>query len=439
MRSRSVIRVETKKNQDMRKTFLTLILLTASAALLSAQSEYRITQELPNDIDRLELCSGWEVRLRQAPQSSLTIVTPCQAFYDEAGEPQVCTIKERELTLNENRTMPHSTVIEIALAAPLYRLYIGENAIVGTERLRMTRNCHVNIHHKATVRGTTWVSDSNLSVDIYWGALLELDTLQAAERLDVDCLYDATLRCPTMLSNNTRIKKDKRSMGTSYATDTNLNIKVKQTNKRWLYGAEKLSLNVGTMAPVPLYMNNRGGSAYNRGENYQVYVMIGLGPYKLTNRWRLHARVMEEFGWSRLLNQVTTDGNSLSLSATPTADAPQQHLYSTSVGLDLTFSYAIGKQNAETGWGALNLNFGLSALTVGGGTLVTREMWDDNRWHIVQTKVNVFNPFQLRAHVGIGGDPLTRATVNLVYDLLPTFRSGIGAKDVHTFGVSVSF
>ena len=186
-------------------------------------------------------------------------------------------------------------------------------------------------------------------------------------------------------------------------------------------------------------MNNTQGSPYNRGENYRIHLQLAISPdIKIRDNLQLRIALQSEYDWSRLLNTVTTDGNSLTLDNSYGALNPQQFLLGTSLGLDFSLKYSFGKSNPQTGLTPFGLKFGVTAMLVK-GHLSTRTMGSDNRWHRTSEKVDVFNPWQLRAHFGIGGGPLTRATLSLTYDLLPTFRNGIGADNVHTFGVSISF
>ena len=76
--------------------------------------------------------------MKQGTHSSLTIVTTCQAFFDDGTEPEVCTIKEQSLELLENTTMPKSTVIEIVLSVPIESLYVGPGSSLTTDNLRFS-------------------------------------------------------------------------------------------------------------------------------------------------------------------------------------------------------------------------------------------------------------------------------------------------------------
>lgn len=434
----SVNKAETTHHNIMKRTTLLLILAVLGMAQAAGQNEYRITQALPADIDSIYVPAGWTVRLSQAPQASLTIVTPCEAFFADGNEPQVCTVERRKLTLTPTRDLPRSTVVEIALAAPIKQLYVADSATLTTGKLNFAMLGVADIRGGAVVSGTTWHGYDRLLVYVRPDARLTLDTLSAFSKVMLECPYDATVVCPTVLSNESLIRKDKHSYGTFYVSDSTRHLTVKQRNRRWMEKAPALNLSFLFSAPTPLYMNNKSGSAYNRGENYRIAMRFSTNPIALTNRLSWRPGVMVAVDWTRLLNQVTTDGTRLELATTPSAEAPVQHLKGTRWGLDVETIYGIGHRKTTTDWHPVNLIVGLSA-TVNSSSLVTRTMGSDNRWHKQHEAANVYNPFQLQAHVGISEYRLTRFRIDLTYDLLPTFRSGIGADKIHTFGLSFGF
>lgn len=438
-----------------RTLFIATLLVALLVQGLQAQNEYRIKQQLPDNIDSIDICAGWVVKLNQAEEASLTIVTPCQIFYDDANEPAVCNVEGRTLSLLENKTMPKSTVIEINVTKPIHNLRFDYGASVETGNLQFGKYCQVDVgtgqsnynseqyrlFSKTSVKGGTWHSEGRISLYVNHEAELKLDSIVAEKEVNAKVHSGATLECPVVLSPETKIKKDVKSLGTDYQTDSTINMTVKSQNRNWTRYFDALTLSGGISAPIPLYMNNKSGSAYNRGENYRFCYIIGVtSGLPLTKRLTFTPRLLGELDWSRLLNSVKTDGNSLTLDNSVGAERPHQLLYSASMGLDFHFNYDIGRKNAETGRYPLALNFGLALLSNGNSSLVTRTMGTDNRWHRTREEANVFNPFQIRASVGIGGSSLLGpASINLFYDLLPTFKSGIGADKHHTFGISISF
>ena len=432
-----------KKSTILAAAVFTLIAFFSFASELHAQEEYRIRQTLPANIDSIYVTAGWKVHIQQAAEASITIVTPCSSFFDNDSEPEVCKIEGNALILLGNNTMPKSTVVEITLANPLFLLEIGEDATVttGTLEFAPSKECaktEVNIMERATVEGSSWHSNRSLFININPDASLKMDSLVAKRTLDIDQFEGASFECPNMISSDTELSRSKKAKGPVYESDSTKNLKV---NTLWYLSREKhgLFVNGGIDAPIPLYMNNKQGSPYSRGENYRIRLQMNFIDVNLGKKMSFVPYFIYEWDWRRLLNTVKKEGDALVLDNSYGALNPQQHLLAQNIGIDYTFRYSFGKVNQKTGMKPYSLNFGLAATYNISGRLATRTMGDDNRWHRTNEKVDVFNPWQLRAHIGIGGGPLTRATLSLTYDLLPTFRSSIGADKVHTFGVSINF
>lgn len=432
-----------KKSTTLAAAVFVLITIFSFATELNAQDEFRIRQNITENIDSLYVTAGWKVHIQQGTEASVTIVTPCSSFFDNDSEPEVCKIEGCTLTILENNTMPKNTVLEIMLAKPLLLLEIGEDAGVttGTLAFNNSKGCissEINIRERATVEGSSWHSTWNMFINIYPDASLKMDSLVAKKILDIDQFEGASFECPNMISSDTQLSRSKKAKGPMYESDSAKNIRV---NTRWYLSRERhgIFVNGGIDAPIPLYMNNKQGSPYNRGENYRIRLQLSFIDVNLGKKTSFIPFFIYEWDWRRLLNTVKKEGDALVLDNSYGALNPQQHLLAQNVGIDYTFRYNFGKENKETGKRPFSLNFGLAATYNISGRLATRTMGDDNRWHRTNEKVDVFNPWQLRAHVGIGGGPLTRATLSLTYDLLPTFRSNIGADKVHTFGVSISF
>lgn len=415
-------------------------MIVASLSALRAQDEYRISQPIPDSIDWLYIEDGWQVRIRHGEQSSLTIVTPCGIFFEDDNEPQISTVNGHQLTLLSNKSMPRSTVVEITLKQNLRHLRVRENATVQTEDLMFYGfNADVEIEEGATVTGKSWRAAKNLNVNANHDAVLRIDTLQAEKELTLYRGPRARVDCPTLISANTKVRNDVKSFGSLYQSDVARNLTVKNVNRSWAEHLEGMSLSFGLSAPVPLYMNNKSGSPYNRGEYYRVSMQMSFNKAIPVGPLSFDPRIIYELDWSRLLNSVAYDGNALVLSTPASGEIPQQHLYSEYLGLRLQMGYSFGQENRETGRKPFSLGFGLEALRGTGGRLVTRTMGTDNRWNRTREKVDVMNPWQLRAFVNVGGGTFSKSSIGLTYDLLPTFRTGTDADKIHTFGITLSF
>lgn len=419
--------------------FIAVISFLSFSNTLNAQNEFRISQPIPDSISKLEINEGWHVVIKQDDHSDITIVTPCSVFYDEANEPRICDIDGKKLTLVENTVMPKGTTVEITLQRRIQRLYVNENADVQTGIL-LFHNGKVSIHNNSNVKGLSWKDDKEMDITVFHGASLTLDSMCATEKLSVYRGPDATLKCPALISNSTLVRSDRRSLGSLYQSDSSKNITVKVENRKWLENFNELTISGGISAPIPLYINNTQGSAYNRGENYRLNMLMSfMSPIPVVGRVTFKPWFIYDFNWSRLLNSVVYDGDGLVLSAPTSGELPQQHLLAESFGIRFQFNYSFGKLNSGTGKRPYGINFGINALKNTNSTLITRTMGSDNRWHREREKVNILNPWQIQAFMGINGGPLTRASIGLTYDLLPTFRSGTDADKIHTFGITLSF
>ena len=415
-------------------TFLSMILSTVG--MLLAQDEYRISQPLPDSVNySITIPSGWQVKLSHADHASITIVTPCKIFYDEANEPQVCSVEGRELTILENTSMPKSTILEIAVMWPISHLRVNKNALVTTEKLTFAPNCCIDIEQYSVVNGTVWKGLGNMELNVFYDGCLKLDTLVVADKLEMYRAAGSTFECGTIDAASGTLKLDRRSLGTDYVFHTPKNMTVKTVNRNWRRYFDRMELSFGFQLPITIYTNSKYGSAYNYDQRYAMNMLMSFPSFNLAKRLTFRPGLMYEYNWSHLENNVTTDGNSLTVVTPSSGLLPRQTLTNTLLGVDLGFSYGIGK---HIDGNKMYANFGLSFARSIGGSLNTRTLGANNRWFKTNDDVDVFNPWQLRARMGLSMGSIG-GRINLYYDLLPTYRSGIGADDIHCFGITVGF
>lgn len=424
----------------MKKIAIFTAFLLTSITMLCAQDEYRVSQPLSDSIDWVVIEDGWQVRIRHGEKSSLTIVTPCGTFFEEDNEPQISTVVGDKLTLHSNKSMPRSTVVEITLKHKLHYLKVEKGATVQTDNLMFYGSfADVDISEDATVTGKSWRGAKNLDVTVDQNATLRLDTLQAENKLTLLREPKARVDCPTLISADTKVKSDVKSCGSLYQTDPARNLTVKNVKRSFAKSIEGITFSIGLSSPVPLYMNNKSASPYNRGESYRICFQWGLNKAIPVGPLSFDPRITYELGWSRLLNSVSYNGNALVFNTPASGEIPQQHLYTESVGLRLGMGYSFGQKNKDNGEKLFKLGFGLDALYNFNGRLVTRTMGSDNRWNRTREKTDVLNPWQLRAFVSLGSPAALGGSIGLTYDLLPTFRTGTDADKIHTLGVTLSF
>ncbi len=427
----------------MKKSFC-FVAFMLLATMLQAQNEYRISQSIADSTHYcIAISAGWQVRIVQAEHSSVSIVTPCQVFYEEAAEPQVCQVDGRKLTILKNSSMPQSTIIEIAVKMPVQELEIYENASVTTEALLFNPHCRIDINQHATVRGTSWSGLGDMELNVWVDGSLHLEALRTVGELNFYRGPGATAECPLVEAAKGTLEIDRRSHGTDYASRTPSNLTVKSVNRNWMRNFNSFKLSLGVSWPYTVYTNAQYGSAYNFDQHYAVNLMASFGCVEFTKRLSLVPGVIYEISTSQLLNHVATDGKSLTVTPPASGLLPKQHLLTNHLGVNLGLSYGIGDydkiRKIYDAYTYLALSFSRNFSTA----LISSVQGTDNHWNTKRETADVYNPWQLRAKVGLslGGvvNDLVGTRIECYYDLLPTFRSGIGADDIHCLGITVGF
>ena len=115
------------------RTFILASILAAAYFLTSfgtqAQTEYRIDQPLPGDILKIQVFDGWNVRLVYDTVNMLSIATPCEYYFTEGNEPQICRQQaDGWLSIWKNTSMPKGTLVEIHYRHSLQRLDVHPGA-----------------------------------------------------------------------------------------------------------------------------------------------------------------------------------------------------------------------------------------------------------------------------------------------------------------------
>lgn len=417
--------------------------LLLGAAVSQAQ-EYRVQQQLPDTLNEITIVPGWEVVIIQelGQPNNITIVTPCEMFYTEGNEPEVCSINKHALEILSNTSMPKNTILEIHIGNPLKELYIRDSAHVETGNLFFTNHPRISIGKYAVVKGGSWRCDtsrSHVSTRIFQGmnSTLSIDTLSVAKgKMDVE--KDATFNYRFLTANyNLRVRKHRTVSGTTLASDSANNVTVKRLSgfANYMYNTG-LQITGAISYGIPVFRNHRYGSAYNIGESYGIILEGNLVPLAIVNnRLQWAHRLRLEWKWTRLLSDVECANGALVFSSALQNDVVHQNLYSLSIGIPLELIYTISKKSGFYTW------IGLAPTYIFKSNLVTRVLEEDDCWHRSTDRADVYNPFQLRATFGIGNRNgyFGRFSIDFFVDLLPTYRSSIGAEGFHQMGVNIHF
>ena len=439
-----------KNINDMKKALFIIAAILCFVAA-QAQDEYRIEQVLDARMHQLSIAKDWNVKLFIEPfldSDRVEIVTPCPYYFEQENEPKISCFRKHSLTLWNNTVMPHGTVVEIYHREPIETLHIQPGATFSIDTLPMTLHMDSSRVHGVLIkvmRGATLnigllASRKNIGIELDTNATVHIGTVscpklsitsEKGSQIDIDSL-DVEL-CEHGHDYNTR-------GGNLLKSDPSRHLKV---NHRPLHGnLRNTYLGVHFDYEVPLWMNRRYASPYSTGNHFSIIMSMGINQIWLGSHFSTTPKVEFKANYDRLINNVSTDGTTLSLDESFGARQPRQYLYSFSIGVPINIFYQINDYYTVNGngWSSLIYGFGAS-LTPYFTTetdLFTRIYGTDEHWHLTKDKASVYRPFNIRFKIWLNTGPfLGRSSWSIFVDLLPTFRNGIGADGLHMMGLSV--
>ena len=113
----------------MKRIYLSLAILLA-AQIGFAQEEVAIEQNINKRINKLEICSGWDVHLihHEADSGYRVAIITEEDLAARAYNVQLCNVKDQTLTILENTQLPRGTVVEIEGPMTLGQINLLNNA-----------------------------------------------------------------------------------------------------------------------------------------------------------------------------------------------------------------------------------------------------------------------------------------------------------------------
>ena len=413
----------------------------------SAQDIYEIEQTFDQLFKSLEIDKGWDARLIQAPKGSPTTVvlrTRCAEFFEEGNEPNIIKAKNfgkmsGHLWLNENTSMPRSTVVEIHTAQPINNIHLYKGARLTIEQYDFDS------------------VDLEISADT--GALLVIDSMHNLGKTSIN-LYNATLdlrhgkvnslsiwahgnsvvKKGKLWSVNQRLYLSNDAVSNVTATDSANHLYVDR--KRWLNNTDKfrsLNLNFGFNLSEPI-MNTDGarhGSPYNTNFELGYFIHFQTNDIPIKGRW--HWNLGYQFGGQMKLldNVVQADGKRLVLDDSYGATPPRQYLTHEYMGLPVSIKYIFDKRYNiffKSAYASLMpmINFNQ--------TLTTNTLNEHNHWTRKEDKgLDMLNRFNVRASIGLNAVLGGLGGIEFFIDLLPTYKASAGAPQTRMMGLVYHF
>ena len=430
----------------MKRHIFTLALCLAVFAT-QAQTEYIIDQPLYGQMTEIEVYEGWSIRLVQDTINMVSIVTPCEHYFTEGNEPEICNLGTNgRLTICQNKYMPQGTVVEVHYSTPLGEILLNPRARITAETLVIMhrsdmdeygdiivdKNANFTVGHIVSKGGSMGLHlDSNATAQV---GVISNPYLIKISTMSGSILTVDSLDCPEV-----RYNRNPKSYGNLTESDSTRHLTV-NTSNRWFSDGLKILSNTINVAvnnpftPVSLQYNNPYFS------NLELEVIIGLKTniIPISQRWGLSLGLDFGMPFVYYQNNSTVQGRVLEIDTTSPGVNRQMFMNYQYLGLPVHLHYRPQSAFGRAFFGDIHLgleprwNFGQHYF---GSTLKEHA----KHWDAQKSKVSIYNPIQLRADIGYTVGMFSNIEFNLYVDLLPTYRKETGMGNVHAFGIQMKF
>lgn len=442
------------------RTFILASILAMGFCLYSleaeGQTEYRIDQPLPGDIYKIQVYNGWNVHLVHDTVNYISIATPCEYYFSEGNEPQICRQHaDGWLSIWRNTTMPKGTMVEVHYRHSLQQLDVHPGATVSSDTLLMfnTKESQgygdINVKRGATLRvkelrcrGEEKGKPGFLSIHADTASTVRIGTVRAGH-LMLWSLQDATLMLDSIDAGKVDYHRDPLAHDNLWNSIPERNIEVSTRNRWFMKGLKRLD------NTIDFAFNNPFEQRYNNpyASTYDISVIVGMktNVIPMSQRWGLSLGIDFGFPFIGLMNNVTPNGRVLALDTVSSGINRQHYLMHMYLGLPVKLHYLPKGEFAKAYFHDLHIGleprWNFHQRYVSGQYTSSRYQpvnYNGNQWD-PGMKASIYNPLQVRAEVGCSINPFSNIEFNFYFDLLPTYRKETGMGKVHAFGFQMKF
>lgn len=422
------------------KTRIIALALCLTALCAQAQTEYIIDQPLFGEIKKIQVFQGWNVRLVHDSVNMVSIATPCEHYFTEGNEPELCKLDaEGWLSIWQNKYMPQGTVVEVHYSEPIDYLLLNPNATVSADTLLMGKRYNykenelgdIDLGKRASL--TAGCIDGCTSLELDSNATAHVGLMRSPLPMQLSTMAGSTMTVDSFDCPDVRYNRNPKSRGNLTESDSTRNLTVNTANRWFTDGLKILRNTIGLEYNVPI------GNQYNNpyAMPIELVPIVGLrtNVISINQRWGLSLGT--EFGipCQFLTNNSTRNGRTLDLDTlSPGVNRNQSMIYMY-ISLPTRLHY-----RPQTAFGKAffaDLHIGLSPRVNFYQRYTQGLLSSNNRWNNEQSKVSVYNTFQMRAEVGLGFNPFSNIELNFYVDLLPTYRKETGMGNIHSFGLQI--
>ena len=429
------------------RTFVFITLLALTAFVAQGQNDYEIEQRIDGRIEKMQINRGWQVNLVHDTVNAIVIHTPCEYYFAEGNEPNVCRLMpDGTLAVWQNRTMPQGTRLDIHYREPFEHLYLHPKATVSSDRLLIrdtnlkNRYGDIDVKRGATLRVRSLRCNGFLSIAADTAATVRIDTVHAGH-LMLWSWQEATLTLDSIDAREVDYRRDPLAHGTLWTSNPARNIKVSTRNRWFMKGLKQLdnTLNFTFNTPFVQHYNNPYVSTYD------ISVIVGLKTNVIPMSQRLGLSLGIDFGmpFKGLMNNVAPNGRTLALDTVSPGVNRMHNLMYWYLGLPVKLHYLPKGKFAKESFNDLHIgleprwNFHQRYIS----EQYTSSQYRPNRqWEWDPgMKASIYNSLQVRAEIGCRINPFSNIEFNFFVDLLPTYRRETGMGKTHAFGFQIRF
>lgn len=432
----------------MKKNIFPFILCLAVFGA-QAQTEYHIDQPLGENIKKVRVYSGWNVRLIHDTVNYISIGTPCEYFFSEGNEPQICRQHpDGWLSIWKNTSMPKGTLVEVHYSDTLWRLDVHPGANVTADTLLMYdekpygEHGDINVKRGATLRVKELHCNGFLAIVADTAATVRIGTVHA-RHLQLWSWHEATLMFDSIDARDVKYYRDPTVHGNPWTSDTARHITVKTANRWFTNGLTRLDNTITLAFNTPFVQ--RYNNPYAPIADIAAIVGLKTNVIPMSQRWGLSLGIDFGIPVTGLQNNVTLSGRTLVLDTVSPGINRQHSLMHFYLGLPVKLHYMPHGEYAKAFFN--DLHFGLEPRWIFNqrfySSLFTSNQvrpynQHENYWDLGK-KVSVYNPLQVRAEIGCRLNPFSNIEFNFYVDLLPTYRKETGMGNIHAFGFQMKF
>ena len=233
------------------KTRIIALALCLTALCAQAQTEYIIDQPLFGEIKKIQVFQGWNVRLVHDSVNMVSIATPCEHYFTEGNEPELCKLDaEGWLSIWQNKYMPQGTVVEVHYSEPIDYLLLNPNATVSADTLLMGQRYNykenelgdIDLGKRASL--TAGCIDGCTSLELDSNATAHVGLMRSPLPMQLSTMAGSTMTVDSFDCPDVRYNRNPKSRGNLTESDSTRNLTVNTAN-RWFTDGLKILRGVG--------------------------------------------------------------------------------------------------------------------------------------------------------------------------------------------------